>query len=139
MKKSMKFVAAFVLMCLSLSTVTPKVAEAGTYNTRPGIFATDSYISPDGSWCEAVSENLDCLNDVTQHVQVFSVIYYKNKETGTRGLKPLERYEEADGNEACAKIYCPTPTYVHEIYLITSIHNGYYMKQRITENTRASR
>ncbi len=139
MKKKMKFVAAFVLMGLSLSVVTPKVAEAGYYNVLPGFFATDSELEADGSECSAYSTNYECVGDDSQRVQVYSVIYYQDRTTGTRGSGTTDAYDEASGEGASASIRKSAPTYYHEIYLITSIHNGYYKGQRITENTRASR
>lgn len=89
------------------------------------IFVTDSYISSDGSWCEAISANYECVNDENQRVQVFSVIYYESTTRGIRTSGTMEAYEaynEASGvgptlEGAYTEIYRDAPV-GNRIYLI---------------------
>ena len=137
MKKSMKFVAAFVLMCLSLSTVTPKVAKADFYvkNEEGGrpIFATDSYVLLDGQRAWAYSANYECEGS-NQSVRVNSTINLRDSSTG-EFTRRIYSTKSASGYDAYAEANYDLTYMTEEIYYVSSVHDGKWKGQSQREYT----
>lgn len=133
MKKKVKVFAMFALAAMMFSVTKPSEAKADYYEF-PAYFAADSYVHSSGKWGEAYSANYECVGS-NQDVSVSSVMYYRQRSTGTGGS--YTRKSKYDIGYGCyAQVYFEAPSSVYSISSIVSTHRGKWNGYALNDYTR---
>lgn len=133
--KKIKVASCLALTGLALCWGATRVADAGYYSSpNPAYFACDTYVRSDRQYGYVYSANFECDGGADQKVELFSVMYCRNKSTGAGGSR-VEYSNSAEGDNPYTEVNCYPSNETEEISKIISIHNGYWNGIRQTINT----